>query len=156
MPSYLWPVVEAGRPTGTRVTDVVDGDTIDAVLVEPVAFGGQLTHRVRLRVARINAAKGRNPKGIEATRELMNLLEDPGNLVVAITTVKPYKYGGPAGLYRGDVPGGPVDYGGEYLAEVELADGTFVSDRMVEAGQAVYWDGTGPRPADQLRGERIG
>jgi hypothetical protein len=30
-----------------------------------------------------------------------------------------------------------------------------VSDLMVTAGHAVYWDGSGPRPADQLRGERI-
>jgi hypothetical protein len=43
--TILWPVAINGRITGTRVTDVIDGDTIDALLVEPAAFGLTLTHR---------------------------------------------------------------------------------------------------------------
>jgi hypothetical protein len=159
--TILWPVAINGRITGTRVTDVIDGDTIDALLTEPAAFGLTLTHRPRLRLARINAAKGRTLAGVAATNHLEFILEldlafqEDTEPVVAITTLKPYKYAGPAGTYKGTIPGGPQDYAGEYMAEIELADGSFVSDLMVTAGHAVYWDGSGPRPADQLRGERI-
>jgi endonuclease YncB( thermonuclease family) len=157
--TILWPVAINGRITGTRVTDVIDGDTIDALLVEPAAFGLTLTHRPRLRLARINAAKGSGVNGTRATLALLRLLdlsdELPPAEMASITTLKPYKYGGPAGTYKGTIPGGPQDYAGEYMAEIELADGTFVSDLMVTEGHAVYWDGSGPRPADQLRGERI-
>lgn len=160
MATIMWPVLEGGQATGTRVTDVLDGDTVDAVLFEPVAFGDALLRRRRLRLARINAAKSATGAGATATkilrRDLLEIPErNPRLRVAAIHTLKPYKYGGPAGLYKGDVPGGPRDYGGEYLAEIELADGSFVSDLMVEEGCAVYWDGTGPRPADELRGERL-
>jgi hypothetical protein len=65
--TILWPVAINGRITGTRVTDVIDGDTIDALLVEPAAFGLTLTHRPRLRLARINAAKGSGVRGRVAT-----------------------------------------------------------------------------------------
>jgi hypothetical protein len=153
--TILWPVAINGRITGTRITDVLDGDTIDALLTEPAAFGLTLTHRPRLRLARINAAKGGGLKGRVATVHLSETLDDMANPYIGITTLKPYKYGGPAGTYKGTIPGGPTDYAGEYMAEIELADGTFVSDLMVTAGHAVYWDGSGPRPADQLRGERI-
>jgi endonuclease YncB( thermonuclease family) len=160
MATILWPVAINGRITGTRVTDVIDGDTIDALLVEPAAFGLTLTHRPRLRLARINAAKETGVNGTLARGYLQFLLDlhtaqDAWEPMVSITTLKPYKYGGPAGTYKGTIPGGPADYAGEYMAEIELADGTFVSDLMVTAGHAVYWDGSGPRPADQLRGERI-
>lgn len=155
MATILWPVAINGRITGTRVTDVIDGDTIDALLVEPAAFGLTLTHRPRLRLQRINAARGSGVNGTRATLGLVDALSDTANPVIGITTLKPYKYGGPAGTYKGTIPGGPQDYAGEYMAEIELADGTFVSDLMVSAGHAVYWDGSGPRPADQLRGERI-
>jgi hypothetical protein len=155
MATILWPVAI----NGTRVTDVIDGDTIDALLVEPAAFGLSLVHRPRLRLARINAAKGTTTKGRAAALELGSFLGMASPVyihpVTAITTLTPYKYAGPGGLYIGNVPGGPRDYAGEYMAEIELADGTFVSDLMVTAGHAVYWDGSGPRPADQLRGERI-
>jgi endonuclease YncB( thermonuclease family) len=155
MATILWPVAINGRITGTRVTDVRDGDTIDALLVEPAAFGVSVTHRPRLRLARINAAKKEAAKGRAATAALTEFLEDLADPYIGITTLKPYKYSGPAGTYKGTIPGGPVDYAGEYMAEIELADGTFVSDLMVAGGHAVYWDGSGPRPADQLRGERI-
>jgi hypothetical protein len=155
MATILWPVAINGRITGTRVTDTRDGDTIDALLVEPAAFGVSVTHRPRLRLARINAAKKEAAKGRAATLALVDILDDMANPYIGITTLKPYKYSGPAGTYKGAIPGGPIDYAGEYMAEIELADGTFVSDLMVSAGHAVYWDGSGPRPADQLRGERI-
>ena len=155
MATILWPILDGVRPTGTRVTDVIDGDTIDALLVEPAAFGLSLTHRPRLRLQRINAAKANAAKGRAATLALVDILDDLTNPYIGITTLKPYKYAGPAGTYKGAIPGGPVDYAGEYMAEIELADGLFVSDVMVSEGHAVYWDGSGPRPADQLRGERI-
>lgn len=144
--SYLWPVVDGRRPTGTCITDVLDGDTVNALLAEDCAFGRQLLSRIRLRLARINAAKGPTGSGTLATAELKRLLTQPDNPVVALTTLKPYKYGGPAGDYKGAMAGGPKDYGGEYMVEIELADGTNVSDAMVEIGRAVYWNGTGPRP----------
>jgi hypothetical protein len=161
MATILWPVAINGRITGTRVTDVLDGDTIDALLVEPAAFGLSLTHRPRLRLQRINAARSTTEAGFFARHYLHEILDiesiddERWPPVVAVTTLKPYKYGGPAGTYKGTIPGGPQDYAGEYMAEIELADGSFVSDLMVSAGHAVYWDGSGPRPADQLRGERI-
>lgn len=148
MPTYTWPIVKDGRPTGTAVTDVIDADTVDALLVEPVAFGGQLTHRVRLRLERINAAKGPTGAGTLATRELRAILAGTGNPVVALHTLKPYKYGGPAGIYRGSAPGGPSHYGGEWMVEIELADGRMVSDVLVAEGHALYWNGQGPRPGD--------
>lgn len=148
MATWTWPIMDGARPIGTRVTDVVDGDTVSALLVEDCAFGNQLTHRVRLRLARINAAKGPTGTGTAATRYLRSLLLT--NPVCELVTLKPYKYGGPAGDYRGDVAGGPKGYGGEYLVEIELEDGANVSDAMVASGHAVYWDGLGPRPADEL------
>lgn len=148
MASYLWPMTKDGTPTGTQITDVLDGDTIDALFYEPVAFGDALQRRRRLRLARINAAKGPTGTGRLATRELESILRGAGNPVVALVTLKPYKFGGPAGAYRGSIPGGPKDYGGEYMVEVELADGRMVSDVMVAEGHALYWDGTGPRPGD--------
>lgn len=154
MATWTWPIMDGARPIGTRVTDVVDGDTVSALLVEDCAFGNQLTHRVRLRLARINAAKGPTGNGTAATMYLLKLLDlshdRPPAEIRELVTLKPYKYGGPAGDYRGDVVGGPKGYGGEYLVEIELEDGTNVSDAMVASGHAVYWDGLGPRPADEL------
>lgn len=153
MATITWPVMDGRRPTGTKVTDVVDGDTIDALVVEDCAFGRQLVSRVRLRLARINAAKGPTGTGTAATAFLrVTLLEiperNPRLVVQSLTTLKPYKYGGPNKDYPAFAQGGPKDYGGEYMVEVELADGTNVSDAMVAAGCALYWDGTGPRPGD--------
>jgi endonuclease YncB( thermonuclease family) len=147
MATYLWLVEDQGRPTGTRVTDVVDGDTVNALVVEDCAFGRQLVSRVRLRLARINAAKGPTGTGTSATAYLRELLQD-SQQVKSLTTLKPYKYGGPGGDYRGPVAGGPKDYGGEYMVEIELRDGRNASDAMVAAGHAVYWDGKGARPDD--------
>jgi len=50
------------------------------------------------------------------------------NVTLNITTIKPYKYGD------------------SFMAEVTLPDGTNLSDALVAAGLAVFWDGTGPRP----------
>jgi endonuclease YncB( thermonuclease family) len=148
MADYVWPVKDGNRPIGTRITDVVDGDTVNALVVEDCAFGRQLVSRVRLRLARINAAKGPTGTGTAATRYLKDLIAyDSGN-VRTLTTLKPYKYGGPGGDYSGVVPGGPKDYGGEYMVEIVLQDGTNVSDALVAAGHAVHWDGRGARPAD--------
>jgi endonuclease YncB( thermonuclease family) len=147
MATMLWLVAEKGRPTGTKVTDVEDGDTIDGLLGMDCGFGDQLVRRKRFRMARINAAKGPTGSGTAATAELRRLLFDPANPVKSLTSLKPYKYGGPNKDYP-KMDGGPKGYGGEYMAEIELDDGTNVSDAMVAAGHAVYWDGTGPRPGD--------
>jgi endonuclease YncB( thermonuclease family) len=121
------------RWPGSYVARVIDGDTLDAKLTRDIGFGGTVTFPVRLRLARINAAKAKSPAGLSATAMTIALT---GGAPLEIITLKPYKYGGPA------------DYAGEYMAEVVLPDGRNLSDALVAAGLAVYWDGRGPRPAD--------
>jgi endonuclease YncB( thermonuclease family) len=124
--AWAWP--------GTRVVHVVDGDTLDVLVSRDIGFGGVVTYPVRLRLARVNAPKGKSAAGKEASAFLAGLL--PAGGVVDLVTVKPYKYSGPAT--------GP----GEYMTEITLPDGGNVSDVMVATGHAVWWDGEGPRPND--------
>lgn len=125
MSEWRWP--------NSRITRVVDGDTVDTQLTRDIGFGGRVTFPVRLRLARINAAKAKSPAGLSATALVIALT---GSAPLDITTVKPYKYGGPA------------DYTGEYMAEIVLPDNRNLSDVLVAEGLAVYWDGQGPRQAD--------
>jgi endonuclease YncB( thermonuclease family) len=117
----------------SHLSRVVDGDTADAKLTRDIGFGGTVTFPVRLRLARINAAKSVTPRGRDATAMVNAKTTDT---VVDITTVETYKYGG------------PDDYTGEYVAEIRLPDGSNLSDLLVDADLAVYWNGHGPRPAD--------
>jgi endonuclease YncB( thermonuclease family) len=69
--------------------------------------------------------------GKEAMDHFTELVRNgPGipSVPVLIETVKAYKYGD------------------EWMAEVTLPDGRNVSDALVAAGVAQWWDGQGPRP----------
>lgn len=125
MAEWRWPA--------SRITRVVDGDTVDTQLTRDIGFGGRVTFTVRLRLARINAAKASSPRGLAGTARV---IAATGSTPVEIFTLKPYKYSGPA------------DYTGEYMAEILLPDGRNLSDLLVAEDLAVYWDGQGPRPAD--------
>lgn len=121
--------------TNARCVNVVDGDTLDVELVEDAAFGARITHRVRLRLNRINAADSKTDRGRQATELLRMTLVHASDLTV--TTLEPYKFGGPKWSP------------GQWMAEVTLPPTMNLSDRLVEMGLAVYWDGVGPRPADK-------
>ena len=125
MSQWRWP--------GSRITRVVDGDTVDTELTRDIGFGGRVTFVVRLRLARINAAKASSKRGLAATAAV---LAWTGSAPLEVITMKPYKYSG------------PEDYTGEYMAEVVLPDGRNLSDLLVAEGLAAYWNGQGPRPAD--------
>jgi endonuclease YncB( thermonuclease family) len=121
----------------SRIHNVVDGDTVDSMLtkVVDIGFNGTttITFPMRLRLSRINTARASSAKGRKA-KELV--LARTANADVHITTLKPYKYGG------------PEDKMAEYMAEVTLPDGANLSDLLVAEGLATYWDGNGPRPND--------
>jgi endonuclease YncB( thermonuclease family) len=119
---WLWP--------NSVITNVVDGDTIDARLTRDIGFGGTTTFIVRLRLNRINAPAKSTTVGKQAKAALDHLLGQ----TVTIETRKPYKYGG------------PDSSPGEWMAEVTNALGVNLSDWMVSQGFAVPWDGTGERP----------
>ncbi len=113
---------------GSLVTRVVDGDSLVVRLTRDVGFHGTLTFDQKLRLNRINAPAVKTVDGAVAKAFLVSILEGVGP--VSIQTVKAYKYGD------------------EWMAEITLADGSNVSDLMVTQKHAVYWDGSGPRPAD--------
>lgn len=121
----------------SRIHNVVDGDTVDSMLTRVVDIGfngtSTITFPMRLRLSRINAARSSSATGKKA-RQLV--LARTANVDVHITTLKPYKYGG------------PEDKMAEYMAEVTLPDGANLSDLLVAEGLASYWDGNGPRPND--------
>jgi endonuclease YncB( thermonuclease family) len=121
----------------SRIHNVVDGDTVDSTLIKLVDIGFNITNTValpmRLRLARINAARSSSAKGKRA-KELV--IARTSNVDLLITTLKSYKYGG------------PEEKMAEYMAEVTLPDGANLSDLLVSLGLATYWDGSGPRPDD--------
>jgi len=114
----------------SRVTRIIDGDSFVAMLTRDVGFHGTLKFEVRLRLNRVNTPPLKTPEGKSAAAffEALVRASDAASPPLLIETVKPYKYGD------------------EWMAEVTLPDGRNVSDLMVSAGGAVYWDGTGPRP----------
>lgn len=130
MAVWSWP--------NSRIHNVVDGDTFDSNLSKVIDIGfsikSEITLPARLRLARINTAKASSTKGKQAKLRVIQLT---ANVIVNITTIKTYKYGG------------PDDKVGEYIAEVDLPDGSNLSDLLVAEGFAVYWDGAGPRPDDE-------
>jgi endonuclease YncB( thermonuclease family) len=113
---------------GSRAFNVVDGDTIDFELPLDVGFGARTVHRVRCRLARIDAPPGMAP--LEFTRHELWL-----STTCTVTTLEPYSYGGPKWSP------------GEWMVEVVLTDGRNLSDELVKAGLAVYWNGKGKRPS---------
>lgn len=126
MSAWEWP--------DTKILRVVDGDTIDALVTRDLGFDGKVVFPVRLRLNRVNAPKLASDEGKRAHDRVVQVI---GDQLVAVTTVKSYKYGGPDNQL------------GEYMAEVRLPNGTNVSDMLVTEKLAVYWDGNGPRPDDQ-------
>jgi endonuclease YncB( thermonuclease family) len=125
MTSWIW--------TAARIVRVIDGDTVDAMLTRDLGFGGVAVLPVRLRLNRINAPKVTTVKGIASRDRVAALVT---NVPLTVTTIQSYKYGG------------PDDQVGEYMAEVVLPDGTNLSDLMIAEKLAVFWTGTGTRPAD--------
>lgn len=119
-----------------RVTRVIDGDTLDAEVTRDLGFGGRASFTVRLRLNRINAPALTSAAGRAARDWLVQKLNPDTGWLWDITTLKPYKYGGPQASP------------GEWMAEVTHLGTGNVADVMVAAGHAVYWDGAGPRPAD--------
>jgi endonuclease YncB( thermonuclease family) len=120
---------------GSRIVRVLDGDTVDALVSRDLGFGGTASFTVRLRLARINAPALNTKAGKAARDWLVDLLEPDEPWLWDITTLKAYKYSGPTGS------------AGEYMAEIKYhAD--LISDLIVTAGHATYWDGRGARPND--------
>lgn len=126
MATWTWPA--------STIVRVVDGDTLDAAVVRDLGFGAKATFPVRLRLNRINAASLASARGKAAARRLEALV---AGVAVEVTTVAPYKYGG------------PKDAAGEWMAEVVLPDGVNVSDLLVAEKLAAAWDGRGARPQDR-------
>lgn len=125
--AWTWP--------NSKIVRVVDGDTVDALVTRDLGFGGTASFTVRLRLNRINAPAVKTKAGKAARDWLVALLEPEKGFAWDLTTVKPYKYSGPTGS------------AGEYMSEI-IYHADLVSDLMVAAGHAVYWDGQGPRPDD--------
>ena len=115
-PNWVWPAAAIVR--------VIDGDSFEARLTKDIGFNGTVAFVQKLRLNRVNTPPAKTEAGTAATAYVQGLAGYP----VQITTLKPYKYGD------------------EWMAEVITAEGVCLSDAMVQAGHAVYWDGTGPRP----------
>lgn len=109
------------------VTRIIDGDSLIARLTKDIGFHGWVSFEQRLRLNRINALPAKTVSGIEATQFLNELIK-PNISLVYMETIGPYKYRD------------------EWMVEIVVGDGRNVSDAMVNAKMAVYWDGTGPRP----------
>lgn len=131
MTTWVWP--------GSTITNVVDGDTLDAHVIRDLGFGGTAAFVVRLRLNRINCPPASTQLGVMATAFVKAAFAtDPACL---IETEKPYKYGGPS------------TSPGEWMAEVTLPSGANLSDALELAGLATYWDGQGPRPGGLTNSE---
>ena len=113
---WIWP--------SSTITRVIDGDSFIARLYKDVGFNGSVAFEQRLRLNRVNTCPAKTPEGAAATAYVQGIAGYP----VQITTLKAYKYGN------------------EWMAEVTTAEGVNLSDALVDAGHAVYWDGTGARP----------
>ena len=112
--------------TNVEVTRVVDGDTIEVV----VDLGFRVMMKMPLRIYGINTPELKQPNHDEAVAALQKILKmkptkahPSPTTKVSVNTIKPReKYG-------------------RYLAEVFLADGTSVAERMIATGFAVPYFG---------------
>jgi len=111
----------------SRVTRVIDGDSLVAMVTRDMGFHGTASFVQRLRLNRINTPPLKTTEGHAAALYVTDLLLSAA-VPVLIETVGPYKYGD------------------AWMAEITLPSGENVSDLLVSKGHAVYWDGTGPRP----------
>ena len=118
----------------SKITRVIDGDSVDAIVTRDVGFGIKTLLPIRLRLNRINAASKNTVKGKAATARVRELIEGK---TVNLSTIKAYKYGN-----DGDET---QEQDGEWMAEISTAEGN-LSDLLVSEKLAVYWDGEGPRP----------
>jgi endonuclease YncB( thermonuclease family) len=109
---------------GSVITRVIDGDSVVARLTKDIGFHGEVIFEQKLRLNRINAAPGSTDLGKAATAFVTNRI----GLPVDIVTPGAYKYRD------------------EWMAEFTLAGGVNLSDALVAAGLAQYWNGEGPRP----------
>lgn len=102
----------------TDVTNVVDGDTVDAT----IDMGFSIHHKTRLRVARINAPETRTKdleekeRGLACKARVQELIT--GAVEILVKTTEKGKYG-------------------RWIAEVYI-DGKNLSDLLVEEGHAKY------------------
>jgi endonuclease YncB( thermonuclease family) len=108
----------------STITRVVDGDSIVARVTRDIGFHGTVTFDQHLRLNRINASPASTDLGKQATAFVTAKTTFPCDII----TTRAYKFGD------------------EWMAEVTLSDGENLSDALVAAGLAFYWDGTGPRP----------
>ena len=116
---WAWPA--------STIVRVIDGDSLVARLTKDVGFNGSVTFEQKLRLNRVNTPPVKTDAGKAAAAYVTGML----GLPVDITTLRAYKYGSETG---------------EWMAEVTLAGGVNLSDALVTAGHALYWDGTGARP----------
>jgi endonuclease YncB( thermonuclease family) len=107
-----------------EVVRVIDGDTF----VADVDLGFHLHARMSCRLAEVNAPEHDQPGGPEAKAALTVLLSRGTVTVESVHADK---------------------YAGRFDARVVVTNGeqaTYVNKAMVDAGLAVTWDATGPRP----------
>lgn len=104
------------------VLRVIDGDT----LALDVDLGFHTRSVMSCRVAGINCNELSEPLGHEAKALVQQLL--PAGARVVVDSVRADKY---AGRFDG---------------RVTLPDGSDLATQLIDAGLAVVWDGTGPRP----------
>lgn len=120
-----------------RVVDIHDGDTFTAV----VDLGFHVTVREKFRLAQIQAPEltgESRERGKRARDYFVGLIGGVG----ATVTIRTFR--------------DRTEKYGRYLAAIILADGRNVAHEMVLHGHAVFWDGTGPRPAALREGESEG
>lgn len=105
------------------VVRVIDGDTV----IMDVDLGFDLWIRNQsFRLLGINAREHDVPGGIEAAANLATIL--PAGRIVAITSVKPDKYGS------------------RYDAQIDLMAGQDLSTLLIQTGWAAPWNGQGVKP----------
>jgi len=111
---------------GSTITRVIDGDSFVATVSRDLGFHGTATFSQKMRLGRINCPPKGTDVGDAATAFVV--AHTTPSVVVNIETTGAY-------MYRD-----------EWMAEVTLPDGSNLSDALVAAGLALYWNGQGPRP----------
>lgn len=111
------------RPYVAIVRSVTDGDTLRVDIDKGMS---DWTLNFPLRLNGCNAAEHSTEAGKAAKLNLTGLL--PSGTKLVITTVKDYKYGG------------------EYVADVYLPDGTDIIQKLIDEQWAAEWNGNGKAP----------
>lgn len=121
--SYVW--------TSAALVRVVDTDTLDFDLTCDIGFRRRVSGVQRVRLNRCDGYTLHTPAGDAGAAYVAAVLSVGP---ITVETLKPYKYGG------------------EYMAEVLLRDGTNLTDLLIREGHALPYDGRGPRPAKTAGG----